>query len=273
MSIARSLDDLARLVPSGAKLALPVDYAGVSMAMTRPLIERGPRNLHVVCLPTGGMQPDMLIGAGLVSTIETSAMTLGEAGGAPCFNRAVAEGSVRVMDATCPAVHAGFLAAQKGVPFATLRGLIGTDVLKSRTDWKVIDNPFSETPDPIVAIPAIRPDVAIFHCPVADRDGNVWIGRRRELASMAYASAVTLVTVERIVETSLLADETMAAGVLPALYVEAVALAPRGAAPIGLWGEYPADMAEVTRYARAARTAEGFGAWLDGAMAREMETA
>jgi glutaconate CoA-transferase subunit A len=230
------------------------------MVMTRPLIARGLRNLHVVCLPTGGMQPDMLIGAGCVATIETSAMTLGEAGGAPCFNRAVREGSIRVMDATCPAVHAGFLAAQKGVPFATLRGMIGTDLLANRPDWKVIQNPFCEEPDPIVAIPAIRPDVTIFHCPMADRDGNVWIGRRRE-----HASERTLVTVERIVETSLLADEVMAAGVLPALYVEAVAVAPQGAAPIGLWGEYPADMAEITRYAREARSPEGFRAFLDGA--------
>ncbi len=260
-----TLEDLAGMVPNGAKLALPVDYAGVSMAMTRPLIARGLTGLHVVCLPTGGMQPDMLIGAGCVATIETSAMTLGEAGGAPCFARAVREGSVKVMDATCPAVHAGFLAAQKGVPFATLRGMIGTDLLANRPDWKVIQNPFAEEPDPIVAIPAIRPDVTIFHCPMADRDGNVWIGRRRELASLAYASERTLVTVERIVETSLLADEVMAAGVLPALYVEAVALAPRGAAPIGLWGEYPADMAEIGRYAREARSPQGFRAFLDGA--------
>ena len=67
-----TIDDLARMVPNGAKLALPVDYAGVSMVMTRPLIARGLRDLHVVCLPTGGMQPDMLIGAGLVRVIETN---------------------------------------------------------------------------------------------------------------------------------------------------------------------------------------------------------
>lgn len=260
------------MVPSGAMLALPVDYAGVAMAVTRPLIARGVNRLHVVCLPTGGMQPDMLIGAGLVDTVETSAMTLGEAGGAPCFNRAVAAGTIKVLDATCPAIHAGFLAAQKGVPFATLRGLIGTDVLANRPDWKVIDNPFSNEPDPIVAIPAIRPDIAIFHCPMADRFGNVFVGRRKELASMAYASQRTFVTVERIVEDSLLADERMAAGVLPALYVDAVAVAPQGAKPYGLWGDYPVDAAEIARYSRAARTPEGFEAYLNGAMSA-LETA
>ena len=99
-----------------------------------------------------------------------------------------------------------------------IRGIIGSDLMKVRPDWKIIDNPFA-TDDPIVVVPAIRPDVALFHAPEADRFGNVRIGRQTELATMAYAAKTTLVTVERISETSLLADENSAAGVLPALYV------------------------------------------------------
>ncbi len=45
--------------------------------------------------------------------------------------------------------------------------------------------------DPIVLLPAIKPDVALFHAPMADRHGNVWIGRIRELATMAHAAAKT----------------------------------------------------------------------------------
>ncbi|MEO3999687.1 CoA transferase [Mesorhizobium sp. CAU 1732] len=249
---------MARVIEPGAKLALPVDYAGVSMAMTRPIIERGARDLHLICVPTGGLQVDQLIGAGLVATVETSAVSLGEAGGAPRFNQAAKDGTIRLMDATCPAIHAGLMAAQKGSPFLPMRGLIGTDVLTNRKDWRLIDNPFSETDDPIVLVPAIHPDVAVFHAPMADRFGNVWIGRRRELAAMAYASKVTLVTVERVVEENLLADEMSAAGTLPALYVDSIACAPKGAWPYGLWGEYPTDTAELLRYATMARTDEGF---------------
>src|SRR5205085_4854687 len=134
-----------------------------------------------------------------------------------------------------PAIHAALLAAQKGVPFMPIRGIIGSDVLAHRADWKVIDNPFASD-DPIIIVPAIAPDVALFHAPEADRFGNVRIGRRRELATMAYAAKVTLVTVERISETPLLHDEDSAAGVLPALYVERIAVVPRGAWPIGRWG-------------------------------------
>lgn len=249
---------MARHVEPGMRVALPVDYAGVSMAMTRPLIEHGAGDLDLVCVPTGGLQVDQLIGAGLVRSVETSAVSLAEAGGAPRFNEAVRAGTIRLRDATCPAIHAGLLAAQKGSPFVPMRGLIGTDVLRHRDDWQVIDNPFADGSDPIVLIPAIRPDVAIFHVPMADRSGNVWIGRRRELAAMAYASTTTLVTVERIVDEDLLSSEITAAGTLPALYVTAVTHAPRGAWPYGLWGEYPTDTAEILRYSAAARTAEGF---------------
>lgn len=256
---------MAKHIEPGMRVALPVDYAGVSMAMTRPIIEHGAGDLDLVCVPTGGLQVDQLVGAGLVRTVETSAVSLGEAGGAPRFNAAVKEGAVRLKDATCPAIHAGLMAAQKGSPFMPLRGLIGTDLLRHRDDWRVVDNPMADGGDPIVLIPAIKPDVTIFHVPMADRFGNVWIGRRRELAAMAYASRIALVTVERIVEENLLADEMTAAGVLPALYVTAVALAPKGAWPYGLWGEYPTDSAEIARYAKAARTADGFSAYMDQA--------
>lgn len=258
------LNKLALMVEPGMRIALPVDYAGVSMALTRLLIAHGVGDLDLVCVPTGGLQPDMLVGAGLVRSIETSAMTLGEAGGAPCFNRAVKNGSIEIKDATCPAIHAGLLAAQKGAPFTAMRGLIGTDVLHHRPDWRVIDNPFGEGGDPVVLIPAIQPDIAIFHCPMADRFGNVWIGRRRELAAMAYASKRTLVTVERVIEGSLFENETVAAGTLPALYVDAIGVAPKGAWPYGLWGEYSADTAEILRYAAAAKTEEGFATYMDG---------
>ena len=256
------LEDIADEILDGCRLAMPVDYAGVSMAIVRPLLQRAPRRLALVGVPTAGLSFDILIGSRLVESLETSAVSLGEAGGAPCFMRAISQGLIQMKDSTCPAIHAGLMAAQKGAPFTTMRGLIGTDVLLQRPDWKVMQNLFSETPDPVVAIPALHPDVSIFHAPMADREGNVWIGRRRELAAMAYASRQTFVTVERIVEHRLLDDELTAAGVLPALYVDGIAVAEKGARPYGLWGEYAPDTAELLRYAQMAKTEEGFQQWV-----------
>src|SRR5512139_572880 len=196
---AKSIDDAIAAIVDGCMLVVPREVSGVAMAATRALIRRAVKRLHLVALPTSSLQADLLIGAGCVESIETSAVSLGEFGPAPCFTAAVMAGTIQVKDATCPALHAAFQAAEKGVPFMPLRGLIGSDLLAHRPDWKVADNPFDEN-DPIVLLPAMRPDVALFHAPLADRDGNVWIGRDRELATLAHAAKTTVVTVEKLHE-------------------------------------------------------------------------
>jgi glutaconate CoA-transferase subunit A len=231
------------------------------MAATRALARRGVRNLHLVCVPVGGLQADLLIGAGAVSIVETSAITMGEVGTAPCFTAALRNRSLRIMDATCPAIYAALQAAEKGIPFIPLRGMIGTDVLRHRTDWKVIDNPFSAG-DPIVALPAIRPDVALFHARYADREGNVFIGREREVLLMAHAAKSTLVTVEEIVDGNLLEDPARSGAVLPSIYVSAITVAKRGAWPLAFADLYPMDDAAIGRYMTLARSAEGVAQFL-----------
>jgi glutaconate CoA-transferase, subunit A len=265
-----SLEALAADVRPGQSLAIPV--AGVSMAATAALIEAGARDLQLICVPVSGMQADLLIGAGTVGAIETSAVSLGEAGGAPRFTAAVRAGSFALRDSTCPAILAGLLAAQKGVPFMPIAGIVGSDLLQVRPDWKVIDSPVGE-PGKVVVVPAIAPDVALFHAPEADRAGNIKIGRHRELAAMAYAAKRTFVTVERIVERNLMETEDSAAGVLPSLYVDKVAVAPRGAWPLPLWDEYPTDDVEVARYAAMARSEEGFRAYLSGFLSQRKQVA
>src|SRR5437870_6516990 len=170
--IARTVEEALAPITHGCVLALPREASGVAMAATRALIRRGVKGLHLVTLPTSSLQADLLIGAGAVESIETSAVSLGEQGPAPRFTAAVLAGDIRVRDATCPALHAGFQAAEKGVPFMPLRGLIGSDLLRYRPDWKMIDNPFAAN-DPIVLLPAITPDVALFHAALADREGNI----------------------------------------------------------------------------------------------------
>lgn len=263
----QSARDLAAAIPDGALLAVPADYGGVSIAVTLELIRRNARDLSLVAAPVSGLQADLLIGAGAVTQLEAAAVSLGEYGFAQRFTAALKDGSLRLKDATCPAMHAAFQAGEKGVPFLPLRGILGSDLLKLRPDWRVIQNPLAEQPDPIVLIPAIRPDIALFHAPLADRHGNVWIGLRRELATLAHAARRSLVTVEALFDGNLLEDPLRAPGTLPHLYVEQIALAPNGAWPLG-FGEHPADHAALSRYAAASRSAEGFQQivteWLNG---------
>ncbi len=271
--ITASVENLVATIAPGDLVAIPPDYSGVAMAATRALVARGLRGLRLIAVPTSGLQADVMIGAGLVAELEAAAISLGEAGPAPRFTDAIKRNAIRMRDTTCPAVHAALQAAEKGVPFMPLRGLLGTDILAHRRDWQIGRNPFAAGDDPIVFLPAIRPDVALFHAPKADREGNVWIGRRRELATMAHAARRALVTVEQIVDGSLMDDEACAAGSLPALYVGGIAVAPRGAWPLGCQDLYDADEAALARYATAARTETGFAAWLADFMRLPAEAA
>lgn len=255
-----SPDALAAMVPDGARVALYKEY--VPMATARALVRRRVRKLHVVTVPTGGMAVDMLIGAGCVSVVETSGVTMGEYGQAPNFGRAVKSGDVRPIDATCPAVYTGLIAAQKGVPFIPMRGLIGSDVVAKRDDYRLIHNPF-QPGDRIVAIPAIQPEVALVHAPLADRAGNLYFGAAAtDIRTIVQASRTTLATCEAVQDEDLLADPDKAPATIPAFYIEALAHAPKGAWPLGLADSYPADGAAIGAYMEAARTEDGMQAWL-----------
>ncbi len=258
----KTLDDMLASVTDGCMLVVPRETSGVPMAAARALIRRGVKRLHLVALPTSSLQADLLIGAGCVETLETSAVSLGEFGPAPRFTAAIKTGTIKMKDATCPALHAALQASEKGVPFMPLRGLIGSDILKYRADWKTVDSPFGND-DPIVLLPALKPDVALIHAPMADKYGNVWIGRQRELATMAHASVKTIATVEKIHDGNLLDDPVLAAGTLPGFYVESVAIAERGAWPLPLPDHYGVDADHLAEYARMAATEKGFADYLE----------
>ena len=263
-----SVEDLVARIPDGALLAIPANESGVAMAATRALIRRGVKNLRLVAVPVSGIQADLLIGAGCVAEIETSAVSLSEYGPAPRFTEAIKCGAVTIREATCPAIHSGLQAAEKGIPFMPLRGIIGSDILAHRPDWKTIDNPLAggggDPPgDPIVLLPAITPDVALFHAPMGDRAGNVWVGRERDLTTMAHASAETLVTVEEVYDGDFYDDPRLGAGALSSLYVSALAQAPKGAWPMGLADRYGDDANHLRLYAEQARTTEGFARYLE----------
>ncbi len=95
-----SAETVAARVPNGARIAVPHDSTGVAMEVTRALIRRGVKELTVVCVPVAGLQVDMLIGAGCVSTVETSAITFGELGTPFRFHEALKRGSIKLLDST-----------------------------------------------------------------------------------------------------------------------------------------------------------------------------
>ena len=105
--------------------------------------------------------------------------------------------------------------------------------------------------------------MTLFHAAKADRNGNVWIGLRRELMTMSHASAKAYATVEEIVDDDLLEDPEVAAGTIPGLYVTGVAPAERGAWPLGVPHLYERDAEHLAQYAEMAKSQQGFDAYTD----------
>jgi len=261
------VDALVPQITDGDLLALPhafsADYSAAAMSATRRLINRGAKKLHLLGVPGLSFQADLLIGCGCVDIVESGSILLYEHGPARRFVAAQRRGTLVVKDSTCPAIHAALLAGEKGIPFMPVRGLLGSDVLRYRMEqdgWRVLDNPFADD-DPIVVVPALRPDVTLFHAPLADRSGNVWLGRRTELITMARSAHKALVTVERIVERDLFDDDELAPATIPAFCVSAICLQPKGSWPLNGPG-YASDHAHMAEYARLSETDEGFADYI-----------
>jgi len=270
---------LAALVDDGDMVAIPAllsgQYSGAAMAATRAIIQRDVKRLHLLGVPALSFQADLLIGAGCVGVVETGSILLYEYGPANRFVAAQRLGQIEVRDSTCPAIHAGLIAGEKGLPFMPVRGIIGSDLLghhERRGDWRVIANPFAAN-DRIVAASAIRPDVALFHAPLADRHGNVWIGQRDELVTMARASRKTLVTFEQWHEGDLADDPRLSAAMVPAAFVTALSHQPKGAWPHNGGEFYGEDAAHLRDYARLSQTEAGFAEYLARHVTTVRETA
>src|SRR5260370_36530412 len=93
--------------------------------------------------------------------------------------------------------------------------------------------------------------------------GHLWVGRRRALFTLAHAAAKTFATVEELFEGNLLEDAMRSGSTIPAFYVEAVAVAPRGAWPLALSERYPEDRPHLLEYLRAAAPTVRFSEYIE----------
>ena len=110
----------------------------------------------------------------------------------------------------------------------------------------------------VLLLPAVQLDVLIFHAPCVDKNGNIQIGRRRELATLTHASKKVFVTTEQILDIDFFDNELSAATCLPALYVDGISVVENGAWPCALPGVYGQDNDEIKKYSIAAKTQKGF---------------
>ena len=138
-------------------------------------------------------------------------------------------------------------AGARGVGWTSTRSLRGSDM--ERNDGvRVME-------DGTVLIPALTPDVAIFHAPAADEHGNVLFSPPlfENVHGALAARRGAIVTVEKIVDTAYVREHAHR-GHLPATAVAAVVEAPYGAHPGGV---RPAGLDGIRSYG------EDYEFWMD----------
>jgi glutaconate CoA-transferase, subunit A len=154
-------------------------------------------------------------------------------------------------------------AGSMGLPFIAVRGLLGSDLLKHRPEFKVQGNPY-QTGEEVVVTPPLRPDVAVFHALKADLWGNAVAAGRRDDLMVARAARRVVVTAEEIVERELTLDQDGAGNTfLPAMDVDAVIHAPFGAHPLRCGSLYPFDREHMKEYLSASKGEDSFRAYLE----------
>ncbi|WP_159884607.1 CoA transferase subunit A [Paenibacillus puerhi] len=254
-----SLPEAVGRIPNGASVAVSGNMEMSPMALIREVIRAGKHDLALICSGAAAMNADMLIGSGLVSSVEFSQIAMGEFGFGLNFRRAFERGSVTWKEHACPSLAAALQAGAMGIPFIPVRGLLGTDYMRIRSDFHVLTNPYVGQEE-IAVVPALRPDAALFHGYKADTLGNVIASPSQNNRLLAQASAFTIASVEELVSPEEL--RLVQGSFIPSIYVSAVVVAPGGAWPTACPGYYGIHEEHVRLYMEAARSEEAFSAYL-----------
>ena len=258
--LAGLAEAVAELVHDGDSVALEGFTHLIPMAAGHEVLRQGRRELELIRM-TPDILYDQMLGVGAARRLVFSYGGNPGVGSLHRFRDAVEHDWPRPVELEEHS-HAGmanrYAAGAARMPCALMRGYVGTD-LEARTAVKRVTCPF--TGEQLVAVPALRPDVAIVHAQEADRQGNVQLwgipGIQKEAVLAADRS---LVTVERVVDEL----EPRPGGiVIPGWVIDAVALAPGGASPSYAHGITERDNAFYRAWDAISRDRDRFTAWMD----------
>lgn len=257
-------EGVAALVRDGDTVALEGFTHLIPVAAGHEIIRQGRRDLTLVRM-TPDIVYDQMIGAGCASRLVFSWGGNPGVGSLHRLRDAVENDWPRPLCLEEHS-HAGmanrYAAGAAGLPFAVLRGYVGTDLVRHTPTVGAVSCPF--TGEVLTAVAALNPDVAVIHAQRADRRGNVQLwgitGVQKEAVLAAKRS---LVTVEEIVDGI---DPRPGAMVLPSWVVTAVAEVPRGAHPSYAQGYYQRDNDYYRAWDAISRDRDAFRGWLDSVL-------
>ncbi|HEU4916468.1 MAG TPA: CoA-transferase [Acidimicrobiia bacterium] len=254
-------DAIATHVADGATVAMEGFTHLIPFAAGHEIIRQGQSDLTLVRM-TPDVIYDQMIGVGSARKLVFSWGGNPGVGSLHRFRDAVEHGHPHPLELEEHS-HAGmaarYTAGASGLPFAILRGYVGTDLAK-HADMATIACPF--TGEELAAVPALSPDITIIHAQQADRSGNVGMwGITGVQKEAALAATTTIVTVEEVV------DELTPRGpnhvVLPSWTLAAIAPVPGGAHPSYAMGYSRRDNAFYTRWDRISRDRDVFRDWVE----------
>jgi len=254
---------IARHVPSGSMVLLGTQLEQmIPFAAGHELIRQGRRDLTVVG-PISDILFDQMIGAGCVSRVMAAWVGNVSAGVGYCFRRAVEHAvprKIEVVDYSNFTMALALHAAALGVPFLPTYATLGSDLLKKNGNLREFSSPVSE--EKLVAVRALRPDVAILHVQRADAQGNshIW-GSLGVAVDGARAARKIIIVAEEIVEPSVISSDPNRT-LVPEFLVGAVVHEPGGAHPSPVQGYYGRDHAFFAQYHEQTRRVEDFEDWL-----------
>ncbi len=228
------------------------------MAFVRALVRKGVQDLTVVSY--GGPDVGILCATGQVKKAVYGFVSLDSIPLEPHFRKARQNGTIEAVELDEGMFLLGLRAAAQRLPFLPTRAGLGSDVLKINPHLKTVKSPYDDGEE-LVAVPALRLDVAFIHMNRADASGNGQVLGRDPYfdnlfcmsANRAYMSCEKIVSTDELVRggplQSLLINRMMANGVVEA---------PGGAH----FTECPPDYARDEKFQREyAATAKGDVEW------------
>jgi glutaconate CoA-transferase subunit A len=254
---------IAEYVDDGDVVALEGFTHLIPFAAGHELIRQRRRDLTLVRL-TPDIIYDQMIAAGCCRRLVFGYAGNPGVGSLRAFRRAVEDGvpaGIALQEYShfglAMALHAG----ASGLPYMPLRSYYGSDLPAVNPQIRRIACP--STGEPLYAVAALRPDVAVIHVQRADAEGNaqVWglLGLQREAA---FAARRVIVTAEEIVPASVVRGDPNRT-VIPAPIVSAVCHVPFGAHPSYAQGYYDRDTDFYLAWDDIARDHVSVLAWLD----------
>lgn len=233
----------------------------IPFAASYEIIRQNKKNLTLIG-PISDMQFDQLIGAGCVKKIIASWVGNVAAGLGHNYRRAAEAGipnAIEIEEHSNFTIGLGLQAAGTGLPFMPTKSVKGSNFRKGE-QFSLIRCPF--TNEELVAVRAIRPDVAILHVQRADREGNahVW-GNFGVMREAALAAKKVILTCEEIVHHDVILSDPNR-NVIPGFVVSSVVHEPLGSHPSPTQGYARRDDDFYFEYHKATRSREGFEQWL-----------